>query len=82
MRIRDIYRSGKFGLSFEIFPPKTPEGDGALWENVARLASFQPAFISCTYGAGGSTRTRTVELCQEITRRFGVAAAAAHFTSA
>lgn len=79
MRIRDIYRPGKFGLSFEIFPPKTPEGDGALWENITRLAQFQPAFISCTYGAGGSTRTRTVELCQEIQNRFGVAATA-HFT--
>lgn len=79
MRIRDIYRPQKFGLSFEIFPPKTPEGDNALWENVARLASLQPAFISCTYGAGGSTRTRTVELCQEIQRRYGVAATA-HFT--
>jgi methylenetetrahydrofolate reductase (NADPH) len=79
MRIRDIYRSQKFGLSFEIFPPKTPEGDSALWENVARLAALQPAFISCTYGAGGSTRTRTVELCQEIQRRYGVAATA-HFT--
>jgi methylenetetrahydrofolate reductase (NADPH) len=79
MRIRDIYRAGKFGLSFEIFPPKTSDGDGVLWENVARLAAFRPAFISCTYGAGGSTRTRTVELCQEMTRRFGVSATA-HFT--
>jgi methylenetetrahydrofolate reductase (NADPH) len=79
MRIRDIYSPGRFGLSFEIFPPKTLDGDGALWENVARLARFRPAFISCTYGAGGTTRTRTVELCQEIQRRFGVAATA-HFT--
>ncbi|MBI3865656.1 MAG: methylenetetrahydrofolate reductase [NAD(P)H] [Planctomycetia bacterium] len=79
MRIRDIYGPGKFGLSFEIFPPKTPDGDGALWENVSRLASFKPAFISCTYGAGGTTRTRTIELCQEIQRRLGVAATA-HFT--
>lgn len=79
MRIGEIYRPGKFGLSFEIFPPKTPDGDDALWENVARLARFRPAFISCTYGAGGSTRTRTVELCQQIQNRFQVAATA-HFT--
>jgi methylenetetrahydrofolate reductase (NADPH) len=79
MRIRDIYRAGRFGLSFEIFPPKTADGDDVLWENVSRLAAFRPAFISCTYGAGGSTRTRTVELCQEMQRRFGVAATA-HFT--
>lgn len=79
MRIGEIYRPGKFGLSFEIFPPKTPDGDDALWENVGRLAKFRPAFISCTYGAGGSTRTRTVELCQGIQNRFQVAATA-HFT--
>jgi methylenetetrahydrofolate reductase (NADH) len=79
MRIRDIYSGRSFGLSFEIFPPKTAEGDEALWDNVSRLARFAPAFISCTYGAGGSTRTRTVDLCQEIERRFKVAATA-HFT--
>ena len=79
MRIGQIYDAGKFGLSFEIFPPKTPDGDGALWENVERLSRLKPAFISCTYGAGGSTRTRTVELCQEIQTRFGLTATA-HFT--
>lgn len=79
MRIAEIYRPGTFGLSFEIFPPKTADGDAALWENVARLAALGPAFISCTYGAGGSTRTRTVELCQEIQTRFGVTATS-HFT--
>jgi methylenetetrahydrofolate reductase (NADPH) len=79
MRIGDIYGPGKFGLSFEIFPPKTPDGDGALWDNVERLARLKPAFISCTYGAGGSTRTRTVELCQEIQNRFRLPATA-HFT--
>lgn len=79
MRIGEIYRAGKFGLSFEIFPPKTADGDAALWENVGRLTQFKPAFISCTYGAGGSTRTRTIELCQEIQTRFGVTSTA-HFT--
>lgn len=79
MRISDLYRSGNFGVSFEIFPPKTAEGDTALWENVERLAKLHPAFISCTYGAGGSTRTRTVELCQQMQSQFGVTATA-HFT--
>ena len=55
MRIGEIYGPGKFGLSFEIFPPKTSDGDEALWENVGRLARLRPAFISCTYGAGGTT---------------------------
>lgn len=79
MRISEIYRSGTFGLSIEIFPPKTTDGDAALFENLERLAKYHPAFISCTYGAGGSTRTRTVELCTEIQSRFDIAATA-HFT--
>jgi len=79
MRIGQIYRPGNFGLSIEIFPPKTTDGDEALWDNIGRLARFRPAFISCTYGAGGSTRHRTVELCQELQKRFQVAATA-HFT--
>ena len=55
MRLLDNYGSGKFGLSIEIFPPKTPAGDVALFESLDRLTGFQPGFISCTYGAGGST---------------------------
>ncbi|MCY2963832.1 MAG: methylenetetrahydrofolate reductase [NAD(P)H] [Planctomycetota bacterium] len=73
------YRSGSFGLSFEIYPPKTADGDELLWQHVAPLATYRPAFISCTYGAGGSTRSRTLELCEQITRRFQVDSTA-HFT--
>lgn len=79
MRIGELYRPGRLAVSFEIFPPKTPEGDIPLWDNVARLSQLQPGFISCTYGAGGSTRTRTVELCREMQTRFSVPATA-HFT--
>jgi methylenetetrahydrofolate reductase (NADPH) len=79
MRISEIYRPGTFGLSIEIFPPKTTDGDVALFENLERLVKYQPAFVSCTYGAGGSTRTRTVELCTEIQSRYQIAATA-HFT--
>jgi methylenetetrahydrofolate reductase (NADPH) len=78
MRIRDIYARG-FGLSFEIFPPKTEQGDESLFEHLGRLARWKPGFISCTYGAGGSTRNRTVDLCREIQTRFGQTATA-HFT--
>lgn len=79
MHIRDIYGDGRFGLSIEIFPPKTTEGDDALRQTLAELAPYRPAFISCTYGAGGSTSKRTVEWCQEIQLRHGVTATA-HFT--
>jgi methylenetetrahydrofolate reductase (NADPH) len=48
-------------FSFELFPPKTPEGMGKLKGTVAKLNAVGPAYFSCTYGAGGSTRERTVE---------------------
>ena len=47
-RIPEIYATEEFGLSIEIFPPKTEAGDVALFEHLGRLRSFDPAFISCT----------------------------------
>ncbi|QDU41577.1 5,10-methylenetetrahydrofolate reductase [Symmachiella dynata] len=79
MRMRDIYSHGEFRLSIEIFPPKTEAGDAALFENLQRLVDYRPAFVSCTYGAGGSTRTRTIDLCAEIQMRFALPATA-HLT--
>jgi len=79
MRIRDIYQPGEFRLSIEIFPPKTDQGDAALFENLQRLAEYRPAFVSCTYGAGGTTRDRTVDLCAEIQSRLNLTATA-HLT--
>jgi len=46
-------------ISFEFFPPKTPEMDETLWLTIERLATLSPSFVSVTYGAGGSTRERT-----------------------
>ncbi len=78
-RISEIYAPGRFGLSIEIFPPKTPDGDESLFQTLKRLAVFKPAFISCTYGAGGSTRLRTLELCRAIQADLQLTATA-HFT--
>ena len=66
-------------MSIEIFPPKTAEGDAALKRNLQTLMDYDPAFVSCTYGAGGSTRDRTAYWCREIKNTFN-RTAMAHFT--
>lgn len=53
-------------ISFEFFPPKTPKAAENLWEAVERLAPLQPEYISVTYGAGGSTRQKTMDVLKTI----------------
>ncbi len=79
MRLGDIFKAGRFGLSIEIFPPKTDAGDAALFETIRRAVAYKPAFVSCTYGAGGSTRHRTMDLCDRIQSEHQLTATA-HFT--
>jgi methylenetetrahydrofolate reductase (NADPH) len=79
MRIRDVYQNGRFGLSIEVFPPKSEQGDAALYETLDRLKTYRPAFVSCTYGAGGSTRHRTIDICRTIQDRHRLTSTA-HFT--
>jgi len=66
MLLSDVYSGGTPALSIEIFPPKTDDGDVALRGHLSRLVDYGPAFISCTYGAGGSTQSRTLSWCREI----------------
>jgi methylenetetrahydrofolate reductase (NADH) len=57
--LKALFSSAPARVSFEFFPPKTPQMEEKLWESLQLLAPLQPAFVSVTYGAGGSTRERT-----------------------
>jgi len=72
MKLSAAYGPGKFGLSFELFPPKTPQGVASLFQHVARLVEFGPSFVTCTYGAGGSTQGTTLEIVARVHREFGL----------
>jgi len=67
------------GLSFELFPPKTPAGERALLRHIEKLVAFQPAFITCTYGAGGSMQRKTLDIVERVKREFELPVAA-HLT--
>jgi methylenetetrahydrofolate reductase (NADPH) len=75
MKLSAAYGPGKFGLSFELFPPKSPQGESTLFDHVARLVEFGPQFITCTYGAGGSTRDSTLAIVTRVHREFGLTVA-------
>ena len=79
MRIDEILASRRPVFSFEFFPPKTDEATERLFETVAELQHDHPDFVSVTYGAGGSTRARTLEVVRRIHRDLGVEAMA-HLT--
>ena len=66
-------------VSFEFFPPKTDAMEERFWDSIGKLAPLQPRFVSVTYGAGGSTRERTLRLVSRIKSESGVDAAA-HLT--
>jgi methylenetetrahydrofolate reductase (NADPH) len=80
MRIDELLASSDEPVfSFEFFPPKTEQGETNLFGALEELKRLDPAFVSVTYGAGGSTRTKTLEIVQRIQRDFGLEAMA-HFT--
>jgi methylenetetrahydrofolate reductase (NADPH) len=79
MKISKLFGNGRRLFSFEFFPPKTEAGRLSLERTIRELSELSPAFVSVTYGAGGSTRAQTVELVQWIEREARLTAMA-HLT--
>jgi methylenetetrahydrofolate reductase (NADH) len=79
MKIRNRLNPSNPCFSFEFFPPKTDEGTVKLLKTLEDLTPLEPGFVSVTYGAGGSTRDKTVELVTRIKRDTGIEAMA-HMT--
>ncbi|MFO1031702.1 MAG: methylenetetrahydrofolate reductase [NAD(P)H] [Planctomycetota bacterium] len=72
MKITSLFGRSTPVVSFEFFPPKTEEGVDQLYKTVEELRPCRPSFVSVTYGAGGSTRDRTIELVGRIQRELGI----------
>src|SRR5260370_9876843 len=64
--IRDVLAAGRQSVSFEFMPPKTEADEERLWLSIRQLEPLRPTFVSVTYGAGGSTRDRTVRVTGRI----------------
>src|ERR671938_1189166 len=76
MRIDEILDERRPVFSFEFFPPKTKQGMAQLKGALEELSQDEPAYVSVTYGAGGSTRDRTVEITKWIKQELGIEAMA------
>ena len=79
MRIADALRGGRPTVSFEFFPPRSPEAEQKLYDTVEQLRPLDPTFVSVTYGAGGATRRITVDIVRRIKNEIGIEAMA-HLT--
>jgi methylenetetrahydrofolate reductase (NADPH) len=65
-RIGELLRQGGRSFSFEFFPPKDEAGEEVLWRSISELEPLRPTFVSVTYGAGGTTRDRTLAITARI----------------
>ena len=72
MKISKMLAAGLPTVSFEFFPPKDDAGFDRLFETIGALQSLSPSYVSVTYGAGGATRRKTVDLVQRIKREIGI----------
>ncbi len=66
LSVCDLLARDGHSFSFEFFPPKTDDGEAILWRAISELELLSPTFVSMTYGAGGSTRDRTIRLTERI----------------
>ncbi|RCG28347.1 methylenetetrahydrofolate reductase [NAD(P)H] [Sphaerisporangium album] len=78
--VRELLASGGRSFSFEFFPPKTDEGERLLWRAIRELEALRPTFVSVTYGAGGSSRDRTIEIVERLAHETTLTPVA-HFTA-
>jgi len=81
MLLADVFRDKARTFSFEVFPPKSPEGHAKILETIRGLSALSPDFISCTYGAGGGNREKTFDIVEHIQNSYGITAMA-HLTCA
>jgi methylenetetrahydrofolate reductase (NADPH) len=72
MRIDALFGQSKPTISFEFFPPKNEAGFSALYQTIDELKPLRPSYVSVTYGAGGSTRQKTVDLVERIQRELSI----------
>lgn len=77
--LTNLFKSKSLVVSFELFPPKTEKGVANLMKNVKQLMEYAPDFITCTYGAGGSTQDKTLEIIKTVKSEFNVPVAS-HLT--
>ncbi len=80
MSLSQTYTPDRLVVSFELFPPKTEKGMAALFKNLDELVTCNPAFITCTYGAGGSTQKKTLEVLDGVLARYDGIPVASHLT--
>jgi methylenetetrahydrofolate reductase (NADPH) len=80
VRISEKFGQDRPVLSFEFFPPRTEKGYDTLYRTIAELRPLKPSYVSVTWGAGGSTRRKTVELVTQIQTELGITAMA-HMTT-
>lgn len=79
MSLASFYQADRTAISFELFPPKTDKGRQSMYRHLEQLMVFKPDYVTCTYGAGGSTREKTLDIVCEVKNKFSIPVAS-HLT--